>query len=199
MTYSPTIPTALDALSQSQGDIQTNFAQINTIFQLNHVEFNNAVVGDRGKHKQVNLRAVALPVTIAGEGALYVFNTGGAREQLRYRRESNGQEFGLTEWFGGAVRFNGAGVVLGGSIFNVAAVVRNGAGDYTITFTTPLTSANYIVLITPSCGLSGSGVATIVGVNAQTAGNCRIFCKALTNNLGTDPAFVSVLMLGEIS
>jgi hypothetical protein len=57
MTYSPTIPTALDALSQSQGDIQTNFAQINTIFQLNHVEFNNAVVGDRGKHKQVNLSA----------------------------------------------------------------------------------------------------------------------------------------------
>ena len=45
-----------------------------------------------------------------------------------------------------AVRATAAGAVVGNSL-NVASVVRNSAGNYTITFTTPMTNANYIALV----------------------------------------------------
>ena len=40
------------------------------------------------------------------------------------------------------------------SSYNVASVLRNGAGDYTITFSTPMTDANYSISLT-SGGITG--------------------------------------------
>lgn len=43
------------------------------------------------------------------------------------------------------VNFNGIAPVSIRSQFNISSVTRNGAGDYTINFSTPLADANYVV------------------------------------------------------
>jgi len=91
MTFDSNIPAANDLLSVSQGDIQTNFSQINTIIAVDHYEFNNATVANRGKHKSVVLPEAAAIATAADEGALYTKDDG-TRPALYYRQESNGTE-----------------------------------------------------------------------------------------------------------
>lgn len=43
------------------------------------------------------------------------------------------------------VNFNGVTTVTVRASFNIASVVRNSTGDYTITFTTPMVDANYVI------------------------------------------------------
>jgi hypothetical protein len=69
---------------------------------------------------------------------------------------------------------NGASATILSS-YNVASVVKNGIGDYTISFTTPMPDANY--LVTGSAGSSvNSGMSGIsYGVNTSyTANTARI-------------------------
>ena len=94
------------------------------------------------------------------------------------------------------VRFVGNPVAIQDQ-YNVAGVVRNGTGDYTITYTTALQNVNYCTVVTPAIGLAESGVGGIGGVNAQAVRTCRVFIRALTNNLGVDLAFVNVLIMGN--
>ncbi len=56
MAYNPNIPQGTDLLSQSQSDIQTNFATIQTVFDVNHVDFN---ASGAGKHIYVELPVAA--------------------------------------------------------------------------------------------------------------------------------------------
>jgi len=90
MTFNPAIPQPNDLLSISQGDLLTNFSQTNTIFAVNHYEFNHATVADRGKHKFCSFpEQAADPSTAANEIALYTKDNGGATS-LYYREESDG-------------------------------------------------------------------------------------------------------------
>lgn len=73
MAYNQNIPQATDLLSQSQGDIQSNFQAIKTLVDINHVTFGAA---DQGKHKWVTLPVQgATPPAgagfLAGELGLY--------------------------------------------------------------------------------------------------------------------------------
>ncbi len=73
MTYDPNIPMATDLLSQSQSDIQSNFAAIKALIDINHATFGNA---QEGKHKYVELpvQTPSPPIAFAaGEVALYSF------------------------------------------------------------------------------------------------------------------------------
>ena len=65
MTYDPGIPNPTDTLSTSQGQIKTNFGQINTVFTKNHFAFDDAIVANRGKHN-----FVTIPVRNADPGGL---------------------------------------------------------------------------------------------------------------------------------
>lgn len=78
MTYSPNIPQSGDRPSQSQSQLLTNFQQINSIFNANHVPFNDATVGNRGKHKYVSLLQQSIePSAVANEAQLYTKSVGG--------------------------------------------------------------------------------------------------------------------------
>lgn len=202
MTYSPTIPQALDLLSQSQPAIQANFQQANAIFGINHVNYDNslpagAIATDRGKHVQIVMKIpnVTPPITTADEGSLYIANSGGVREQLRYRRESNGLVFGLTEWMGGTATFVGATGAISQS-FNVAGIVRTAVGRYTITFTTALVNANYGLLISPRVDAANS-VWSVTSTN-HTVNGFGIRVKAL-NDTYQDPTSCTFLVIGEIT
>lgn len=194
MTFSPTIPASTDLISVSQGDIQTNFSQLNTIFQVDHVEYNNATVANRGKHKALTMLASAAPTPIAGEASLYVFNSGGTREQLRYRRESSGTIYPITEKYGAIVRFNGATGAIIGTAFNVTSVTRTGAGLYTIKYAANMTDTNYAVIASVQDNTGNLTKAIIKNTNAAT---CVIHTS---NNAGApaDVESVHVFVMGEI-
>lgn len=95
MTYNPAIPQPNDILSQSQSQIQTNFAQADTIFDLNHVTFDNASVASRGKHRRVDLIRVAAPGSIATEAVVYQ-KLAGASSNLFMQRDGVATEIQLT-------------------------------------------------------------------------------------------------------
>lgn len=195
MTFDPTLPLATEGFAQSQVDVTTNFNQTNIVFNANHVNFNDATVVDRGKHRQIIAKAVAVPATIAGEGAVYVANSGGTREQLRYRRESNGIVIGLTEWMGASCTFVGATGAISQS-FNIAGIVRTAQGRYTVTFTTALVAATYGVLVSPRVDAAGS-VWSVTTAN-HGVGGFDIRVKAL-NDTYQDPTSCSFIVVGEIS
>ena len=69
MAYNPNIPGANDLPSVSQGQIQTNFADIQTLIDVNHVNFASS---DRGKHKFITLPVQgSTPAFSVGEIGLY--------------------------------------------------------------------------------------------------------------------------------
>lgn len=90
MTFDPNIPQANDIISVSQGEIQTNFSQLNTIFDVDHVTFNDVTASNRGKHdKATFVNQAADPVTAANELAVYAKDVGGT-PSLFIRQQSNG-------------------------------------------------------------------------------------------------------------
>lgn len=69
MAYNAQIPQATDQLSQSQADLLANFQALQTIIDINHVDFAS---GDQGKHKWVTFPVQgAAPVFAAGEVGMY--------------------------------------------------------------------------------------------------------------------------------
>lgn len=68
MTYNPNIPQSTDNISVSQGNLLTNFQQINALYGTNsagagvpgadHVAFNDATSANRGLHKKVTFTNV---------------------------------------------------------------------------------------------------------------------------------------------
>ncbi len=90
MTYIPDIPQSGDIPSQSQGEILTNFQQLNTVFDVDHVPFNDTTAANRGKHDQSTyIELAADPTTAANEVAVYSKDDGG-NARLFMRQESNG-------------------------------------------------------------------------------------------------------------
>jgi len=95
MAYQNNIPQPTDALSQSQSDILNNFAAIQTLIDVNHVDFASA---DQGKHKFVTFPVQgAAPAINAGEIGLYnALSTKTAKDEL-YLINSTGGTVPLTE------------------------------------------------------------------------------------------------------
>lgn len=60
MSYDPGIPNPQDKISQSQPKLRVNFNQLNAIFSIDHVEYNNASIQKRGFHRKVTYEA---PIT----------------------------------------------------------------------------------------------------------------------------------------
>jgi hypothetical protein len=93
VTYNPNIPQSNERPSVSQSKILTNFQQLNTVFDEDHLTFNASE--NNGKHKAIHLREVSDPTTISNELGLYVKETDSISE-LWLRRESNGTKIQLT-------------------------------------------------------------------------------------------------------
>jgi hypothetical protein len=70
-------------------------------------------------------------------------------------------------------------------------VVRNSAGNYTLTPFTPFSTGNYISNITLS-----NSLPLIVNIISQTASSLRFYCVT-ASNIPTDPSFVSVSLFGD--
>lgn len=89
MAYDPNIPQATDLLSQSQSDIQSNFAALKVLIDINHETFGNA---QEGKHKYVELpvQTPSPPIAFAaGEVALYSFLNATTTKNELYINKTN--------------------------------------------------------------------------------------------------------------
>lgn len=98
------------------------------------------------------------------------------------------------------VNFNGTGTVAIRASGNVSSITDNGAGDYTVNFTTAMPDANYAVAITASAGNNNSSLvctvksATQYGAPSnQTTTACQIVLVNYVNSLiDTGAIYVSV-------
>lgn len=147
--FDPNIPQPRDLLSNSQGDLLTNFQQLNTQFGVNHVPFDDASA-DKGKHKFVTIVEQSNdPETNVDEQIIYSKDDGGQPE-LFARPQNNGTPYRMTKdgaFFTGitpavAVNFDGAGAIRGTAL-NVTSVTNPSVGRYVINFTNPLPDNNY--------------------------------------------------------
>ena len=88
------------------------------------------------------------------------------------------------------VNFNGTNGATNDS-FDIASVVRNGTGDYTITFSFSMPNANYASLATAL----GQGV--IASISSQSTDSMRILTSRIVAGLtvATDPTIVSAFIL----
>ena len=83
--------------------------------------------------------------------------------------------YGCRAW----VNFNGTGTVAIRASGNVSSITDNGAGDYTVNFTTAIADANYSIVLGGSDNLD-SGAASISiydaaqGGTNPTVNNCRL-------------------------
>jgi len=69
--YNANVPQSTDLLSQSQSDLLNNFIAIQTLIDVNHVDFAS---GDQGKHKFITFPVQSpAPTFAAGEEGLYNF------------------------------------------------------------------------------------------------------------------------------
>lgn len=78
MAYLNNIPGATQQFKNSQPEIQTNFAEIQAVVSVDHVDFNTGA-GNQGKHKKVTLPVQVAAPAIAADNGLYnlanVFST----------------------------------------------------------------------------------------------------------------------------
>lgn len=189
MAYTPDIPAAGNDPSQDQPLMQANFQALNTYTSVNHVALDDV---DQGKHKFLQMpEQTSDPATTANEGAVYTKENSGTAE-LFYRAESSGNIYQLSPikaW----CAFNGVGapVILAGN--NIASVARTAAGQYTVTFTQPLPSANYAVIVSPGIAPSGP-TRRIGGANTLTTANFNVFTTN-PDPAGQDSAYVSLVVL----
>lgn len=90
MSYNPSIPLADDLMSESQGQILTNFGQLNTIFDQDHVTYDDVTAVNRGKHNQSTYPdSSSDPNPALNELALYSKDVGG-NSRLFLQQENSG-------------------------------------------------------------------------------------------------------------
>lgn len=170
MTYNPNIPLSSDIPSQSQAQFLTNFQQLNTVFDVDHVPFNDATSANRGKHDKSTYIAGSDPATAAGEIAVYSKTSGGVPE-LFMRDQSSGTVIQLSKGVPSAT-FPGSTFLPGGVSMKWGSFTMTGTSA-TVTYSSPFTSSPFSVVITPidSGAAAGSwrvGTTTLTGFTAST-------------------------------
>lgn len=80
------------------------------------------------------------------------------------------------------------------SSLNVSSVTKNGTGDYTVNFTTPMADANYSAVLgsNPVQGTNGTWIG-VIGIQAIATGSVRL----IQNALPQDFSIVSAAIFGN--
>lgn len=91
------------------------------------------------------------------------------------------------------VNFNGGTGVVRNSFGNIASVARTGAGQYTVSFSTPRASINYAVRA--CCSATAGNDTGFVDLIDQTRSTVRIQCRNDDGGIG-DPSIVCLRVLG---
>lgn len=108
--------------------------------------------------------------------------------------------FGVRAWvnFNGT-SYDGSGYCTIRASGNVASVYRNGAGDYTVTFSTAMQDENYATVCTGSDALSGAGGQTKIATNGGYSGSLLLYSTTQVrlgmSRDGVDFTLMSVIVM----
>jgi uncharacterized protein (AIM24 family) len=88
------------------------------------------------------------------------------------------------------VNFDGTGTVAIRASGNVSSITDNGAGNYTVNFTTAMPDANYAAVCN---AMTGDGLSNVRfhGAGTKTTTSVKIYC-ASDARAGADASFVDV-------
>lgn len=154
MAYQANIPQSTDLLSQSQSDILGNFQAIQTLIDVNHVDFAS---GDQGKHKWCSFPVQGgNPGTLATEVAVFSrVSTLTTNNELCIQHQSNGSVIEMTSALQNAT---GWSYLPSGILIKWGAVVAIGSGSQTFSYPTgatiPVFNHSYIVMLQPTSNIS---------------------------------------------
>lgn len=130
--------------------------------------------------------------------------TGGTTGQVLAK--SSGANY-ATEWVSLAansikawVNFDGTGTVTIRSGFNVSSITDNGAGDYTVNFTSAMSNTNYVVVAFTGYAFNNTVAYRVVSGMARTTTSVRLRTGYVSNTSAAftadDNADVNVLVIG---
>ncbi len=166
MTFSfdSTIPAANNNPSDDQPIMLANNVSDEGIWDVDHVGYD---VPNGGQHKLVRFNVKALPAAPTDpQSALYTNNgTASTNAQLFFRNQDAILPISLIRAWAFC---SAAGTITASQSNNVFSVVRNSAGNFTVTLTAGATSSvNYGVLV--SCGLINLGIIPLTANYAITS------------------------------
>lgn len=168
MAWDATKPADTGAILTQLSGLRANWTAIDNALDM----------ADSGCYR-LKLLETTDPVAEANTGFAYVKDDSGDTE-LYYRDDSgnivqmtkDGYNPGFVKAF---VYFNSSGTVQG-TAYNVASVVKDATGTYTITFTTAISSANYAVAF----GISADCAITIL---SQAVGSMQIRARNVNTSI----------------
>lgn len=200
MSYSD-VPLSTQRIFQTQPLIRTNFQMIKDGLQQDHVFDNNVPGQAEGTHKTVSLAGVAEPSSLpAGCDSVLFLGTDNA---LKLYPGPGLQSRNLSIYsISAAANFSGlgaTGLIVPRSSFN-CSINKTATGRYTITFTTPLLSNDYIVhLTTMRNGTDNQGWGGIVSSNTYTDSVTTTTLRIYTTDSGgnfADSLMVNLIVFG---
>jgi len=103
------------------------------------------------------------------------------------------------------INLNGSSTIANRDSYNISGITDNGTGDYTETFTSSMSNANY----SPACvvqddqsdtGNMGGTAATIYRASTGLAtGNCRIGTGVAGTSTRNDDTTLSIIIAGDLA
>lgn len=144
-----------------------------------------------------------MPITINGSGTVTGISAGGLPDAIITAPELSGAQTGSAPIYGcrawvyfdstrnesdTGASVNGANVKIRGS-GNVTSVLKNAAGDYTVTFTTAMPDTNYVTLCTVQDAKTSTPFLKINSA-VYTTTTVGLFCGG--NGGTSDPTICSV-------
>ncbi len=154
MTFDPAVPLATESPAVFPAQNQTNMTVLNTNIARDH-QFNNTPnatppTDNTGYHNLIHMTIQAPSLSLASTGRLYVKTASGLVNLFYMDDAATAYQITPTMPIRAAVNFAGSAVngaqVLRSS-YNVTSVTRTGLGSYTVTFTTAMPNADYIVQV----------------------------------------------------
>jgi hypothetical protein len=184
ISYNLDIPDGPNNPSNDQPKMKTNTNSINTWTAIDHVEFGSAPAGS---HKQTTFSSKNVPGAQTDPSSVLYTNSGTASTVAQpFFRNQNGifQVSPIKAW--GLV--NGAtGAIISSQSSNVSTVVRNSAGNYSVTLTAnSVNSANFAVLLSYQNGFPAANTTRDPIYSITGAGTFNVFMaisSALTNDV----------------
>jgi len=195
MAYDNNVPQATQTISATQQPIHDNFADIETLIQVNHVGFN---VADEGKHKFVTFPVQAVtPVPAAGDINFFSRTSPYTANPELCLSRSDGSVTEMSANFNNGWAFTASGLLLKWGTTLIPSVATNVV--YPVAANIPVFSQVFSVLITvayPSAVDENKNV-TLIGF-----ANPLFFTAVGTQRTATAPyvgnATIYYLALGKV-
>lgn len=199
MAYTQNVPQGNQQIASTQSIIESNFQYLQTYIGQDHNFDPTGFLNMYHKQCSMTNQAPLAGYPVAGANGVYYVtsNTAAYWDGTNNYNLSSGSVRAWVSFSTGA----GPGFVvsINGS-FNIASVVRNSLGNYTITYTTAMPSANYCPSIVGMNSVAGSYLfGCITGAAAfSTSVQTGLVKVSFVNNSGalTDPTLAAVSVLG---